>query len=87
MQLVRDEYGGIRQVGELADKMAEHLALDPSRGLIVSNFHGSARPNANGLSIYFPLRGCSPFYAQEVFADSDWHKVIQQVNGLTPRTV
>ena len=61
MQLVRDEYGGTRKVKELADSIVEHLALEGSGGPVIANFHGSACPNANGLSVYFPCVDALPF--------------------------
>ena len=49
---------------------------------IVANFCGQGRPNANGLSIYFPSRGCSPFYDKQAFASSGWNQVIRLANRL-----
>jgi len=79
MQLLRDEYDGGLKVADLANDLAEHLAPG---GPIVANFHGGRRPNANGLSIYFPPKGYSSFYDSQAFAQSGWDQVIRRVNRL-----
>ena len=79
MQLLRDEYDGDLKVADLANDLVEYLA---SGGPIVANFHGGRRPNANGLSIYFPPKGYSSFYDRQAFARSGWNQVIRKVNRL-----
>jgi hypothetical protein len=82
MQCVRDEYDGELEVGDLADELFEHLSPEASASPIVTNFHGLGRPNANGLSIYFPKGGYSPFYDEQDFALSGWGRVICYANRL-----
>jgi hypothetical protein len=82
MQLLKDEYYGDLGVDDLAHNLTEHLATEEPGGPIVANFHGSGCPNANGLSIYFPATGCSPFYEKQAFALSGWNRVIRRANRL-----
>lgn len=82
MEILRDEYNGALRVRDLADDLVHHLSNATVDSPIVANFSGIRRPNANGLSIYFPSRGCSPFYEHQTFAESGWNKVICSANGL-----
>jgi hypothetical protein len=82
MQLLEGEYCGHLGIADLAHDLAEHLAPGAPRGPIVSNFSGSGRPKAYGLSIYFPSSGCSPFYERQAFALSGWNRVIRRANRL-----
>jgi hypothetical protein len=79
MQCLANEYDGNLQVGDLANELAEHLG---SGSPIVANFHGYGRPDANGLSIYFPARRYSPFYDKQAFTLSSWNKVIRRANRV-----
>jgi hypothetical protein len=80
MVCLRDEYDGRLDIADLADVLVEHL--EPGRGPIVANFHGHARKNANGLSVYFPTKRYSPFYDKQDFALSGWGHVIRRANRV-----
>jgi hypothetical protein len=82
VRLVRDEYTGDLKVADLAGDLFEHLTSEKPGSPIVKNFRGRGRPEANGLSIYFPARRYSPFYDRQVFALSGWNRVIRQANRL-----
>lgn len=81
-QLMRSEYNGTSQVTELALDLVEHLQVGVSGGPIVANFHGLGRPNANGLSIYFPPRGYSAYYDRQEFAHGGWSKFVRKINQI-----
>jgi hypothetical protein len=81
-QLMRSEYNGTSQVTDLALDLVEHLQMGISSGPIVANFHGLGRPNANGLSIYFPSKGYSPYYDRQDFASSGWNNLVRKVNQV-----
>lgn len=77
---VRDEYSGSLEIDALATEVIEHLGI--GQGPIVANFNGRGRPNANGLSIYFPTNRYSPFYDRQAFALSGWGHVIRRANQM-----
>lgn len=80
MTCIRDEYDGKLEIKELADTLVNDLTL--GQGTVVENFHGHRRRNANGVSIYFPVKGYSPFYDKQAFALSRWGAVICRVNRM-----
>ncbi len=82
MECLRDQYDGSLQVGDLADELAEHLTPQAPASPIVANFHGLGRPNANGLSVYFPAKRYSSFYDKQAFTLSGWSKVIRRANRM-----
>jgi hypothetical protein len=82
MQCIGDEYYGAWEVGDLAGELFEHLTPEASASPIVANFHGLGRPNANGLSIYFPAKRYSPFYDKQAFTLSGWNKVVRRANRM-----
>ncbi|MBD3309504.1 hypothetical protein GF348_24205 [candidate division KSB3 bacterium] len=82
MQCIRDEYSGSLEVRDLASDLVEHLTPEATASPIVENFHGLGRPNANGLSIYFPTKRYSPFYDKQAFTLSGWNKVIRRANRV-----
>jgi Clostripain family len=84
VQLMYAEYDGTSQIRDIACELAHHLDARASDGPVAANFHGLGRQNANGLSIYFPARGCSAFYGRQAFADTGWDVVIRRANGLEP---
>lgn len=72
---------------ELKDKISQEIHelveyLQSGQSPIIANWHGSAHPNACGLSIYLPFLGCSPYYDKQDFASSGWNRVIKYVNRL-----
>ena len=81
-EIVRDEYVGKSTLGGEAADLALHLEPTVPDSPIVANFNGSGRPHANGLSVYFPPKGCSPYYAWQAFTASQWDQVIRLANEL-----
>jgi hypothetical protein len=81
-QLIRDEYSGELQLGELVHDLYEHLEAGKLSGAIVDRFHGFGHPNANGLSIYFPAKRYSLYYDKQAFAHSGWNLALRQVNQI-----
>jgi hypothetical protein len=86
LDLLRKEYDGTSQLKSLASDLSNHLDLKSPEGPITANFHGLARGNAHGLSIYLPSRGCSAFYGRQKFAQTGWDMMIRRVNRLDSTT-
>ncbi len=82
IELVKSEYGGKSNMADLAGDLAEHLSPDSAGCPIKANYAGPGRPNANGMSIYFPSIGYSPFYDQLAFTESGWNRVVQRANRV-----
>lgn len=76
MEVLHAEYSGTSIAGQLARELREHLTLGVTDGPIKANFHGPKRPQANGLSIYFPARTRSAFYGRQDFVSSGWDQVV-----------
>lgn len=58
-----------------------------AKSAIVANFHGADRPNANGLSIYFPVEATKTGekYAKTPFAGTDWAKFVGRFTGVAAK--
>ncbi len=67
--------------GPLLPKIDEACALLLDGGIEL-NWHGAARKNAHGLSIYCPGTGYSPFYERQAFAETGWNHVVKTINRI-----
>ncbi len=81
-QLLANEYTGTANLRALAVDLVTHLMADTPGSPVIANYHGQGRPNANGLSIYFPARRYSPFYDRQDFTLSGWGNVVRRVNQI-----
>lgn len=83
-KLLGDYTCDLAPVRGLAGELARHLEDRTPDGPIAANFRGSLQGDANGMSIYFPKEGCSPFYGRLAFRESGWGSIIARANGLEP---
>lgn len=67
--------------GTLSARVDEVRSLLLGQG-IEQNWSGSQRRNANGLSIYCPGTGFSPFYDRQAFARTGWNRVVRTLNRV-----
>ena len=76
--------GGNNSVWQLANQVCQHLIAGEELSPILANVHGTGHKNAHGMSIYFPLQGCSDFYAPDhlEFAQNQWRCLVHTVNGV-----
>jgi hypothetical protein len=81
IELVYAEYGGSERVSDLANDIVEYLTSEVESPIMKSR-SGPNRPNARGLSIYFPAKAYSPFYDKQAFAESGWGQVVRRVHRL-----
>jgi hypothetical protein len=82
LQLLDQEYHDIGQVPEAVREVQGVLAGQAEQAPVIANFHGMSRPNANGLSVYFPLSGCSVYYDDLPFASLGWQNLIRKRNRV-----
>lgn len=81
MTLIDAEYVGNQPFGKVASEAARHLTPGAADSPVAANCHGPGRLNANGLSIYFPRKDCSPFYDKQIFAvETKWGQLVRQTN-------
>ena len=81
-RLLKTEYGGTQNTRDVAKQLIDTLHPSSPTTPIVANYRGATRPNANGLSIYFPWDGCSQYYGDIDFADTGWKDWLHQVNRV-----
>ena len=86
VRLLGEGYSGKNKaVREKASQLCDHLKVEREQGPILANVAGFGHKNAHGLSVYFPLRGCSRYYTPDhlAFADSPWRHLIHTVNEVS----
>lgn len=82
------EYGGNNEIlSTQLEELAKTLTPGTPGGLVIENFHGAGRPNANGISIYFTTNHFSPYYDKQLFARTGWNRMLKQVNEIQPVTI
>lgn len=82
LRLLATEYVGPGSVPEAIREVRDMFAEQHGQTPVLANFHGVMRPNANGLSIYFPLGGCSEYYDDLPFASLGWRDLIHKRNRV-----
>jgi hypothetical protein len=76
--LVKAEYSEENtELSSEIENLIEYLIPGSDNGLILNNFHGGERANANGISIYLPYRFYSPYYDNQAFSISGWNRIIR----------
>jgi hypothetical protein len=77
------EYSGENELlSAQLEILVQCLTPGSVNGVIFDNFHGAGRPNANGISVYFPTQYYSPYYDKQKFAVSGWNRMLKQVNEI-----
>lgn len=82
LQLLASEYGSNGPVLEGIHEMQMSLAEESDQSPVIANFCGMGRPNAHGLSIYFPFSDCSMYYDKLPFANLGWRDLIFKRNRI-----
>jgi hypothetical protein len=72
-------------IREYANQLCDHLKVGQKQGPILANAHGLRHKEAHGLSIYFPLWGCSSYYTPShlEFANNQWRQLIHAANEVS----
>lgn len=74
------EYSGKNeQLRTQLNDLAQYMTPGAVRGVVLENFHGAGRPNANGISIYFPTQRYSLYYDKQSFALTGWNRMLKKV--------
>ena len=86
-QLTLEYSGKNAELTTQLEVLAQCLTPGFANGVTLENFHGASRPNANGISIYFPTQRYSPYYDKQKFVASGWNRMLKQVNEIEPVTI
>jgi len=87
IQLASEYNGKNEQLSKRLEFLLHCLTPELVDGLILKNFHGANRPNANGVSIYFPTQRYSPYYDKQKFVVAGWNRMLKQVNEIEPGSI
>jgi len=78
-QLCLEYNGENKQLTECLHELVHCLSPEIKNRIVLDNFHGNGRPNANGISIYYPTQHYSPYYDNQEFAKTGWNLLLKQV--------